>query len=108
MDMPETMMSCGVQFDQRLVGTKYISIIKRTVRTIAAAYIADVCERCKELRPRRQLLFIGRFHILCAPTEMPDGGSEIGKRRLLDFGEKHPRFLRPDTIHQACKTPFFA
>ena len=95
--MTEAMMAGSVQFDETVVRSFDVRV-KETTGACAAENVADVSQRREELRTRLELFLIRRLHVFRTPSEVPNCGSELPRRRLLHFVEEEPRLLCPYCI----------
>src|SRR5262245_40463864 len=99
--MAEAMIGGRVDLDKSLVWAFDIGVKKPAWRRVSADDVADVRQGREELRASRNVLFVGRLHVLGAPAEMPDGRSQFPGRRLVDFIKQQPGFLRPDGVEHS-------
>src|SRR6266568_9051024 len=95
--MAELMIAGCVELDQTVVWCFHIGI-EESAAASASEDVADVGERSEKLCAHLKLFLIGRFHILRAPTEMPNRRGQFPGRRAFDFIEEQPRLLRPHCV----------
>src|SRR5215831_12409980 len=105
--MTKVMMVCGVQLDELMIGAINVGE-EEQAGGVAAADVADICDRCCEFSAAIDLLLVGRLHILRTPAKVPDGRGNIGFWRLRRLVKQYPGLLCPDGFGAAVETCLLA
>src|SRR5260370_2518230 len=85
-----------------MIGAIDVRKKEAAIASLAVALIADIGDRCLELRAARQLFLVGFFQVFAAaPAHVPDTGGDLRGGNPSDLGEKQPGVVRPHSIHGA-------
>src|SRR5713101_1978349 len=87
--MAELMIAGCVEFDQTVVWCFQIGV-EESAAASASQDVADVGEWSEELGAHLKLFLISGFHILRAPTEVPNRRGQLPGRRALDLIKEQP------------------